>query len=127
MLAWTAVVTPRVSKCCPCWCTATPLSAVKGPWAAIQGLDKRPLAELLFTHRRVLRDPLQASHLVPHSPLQQRMAHAWLAHAHDPQSGRPADALPRWARHSLFWHRGEPLQVLEAFAPWVTPLACDRR
>lgn len=107
--------------------SVTPLSAVKGPWAAIQGLGKRPLAELLFTHRRVLRDPLHASHLVPHSPLQQRMAQAWLAHAHDPQSGRPADALPRWARHSLFWHRGEPLQVLEAFAPWVTPLPCDRR
>lgn len=106
--------------------SVTPLSAVKGPWAAIQGLGKRPLAELLFSHRQVLRGPLIASHLVPGSPLQRRMAQAWLRHAEAaPDAPGPAcHALPRWARHSVFWHRGQPLQVLEAFAPWLAPLPC---
>ncbi len=107
--------------------SVTPLSAVKGPWAAIEGLGTRPLAELLFSHRRVLRGPLQASHLRPGSPLQRRMARAWLAHAHPLNHTLPPDALPRWARHSLFWHRGQPLQVLEAFAPWMLSLHSERR
>lgn len=107
--------------------SVTPLAAVKGPWAAIEGLGTRPLAELLFSHRRVLRGPLQASHLQPASPLQRRMARAWLGHAH-PHGGKlPLDALPRWARHSLFWHCGQPLQVLEAFAPWMLSLPSERR
>jgi len=107
--------------------SVTPLSAVKGPWAAIEGLGTRPLAELLFSHRRVLRGPLQASHLQPGSPLQRRMARAWLGHGHPLAHNPPLDALPRWARHSLFWHRGQPLQVLEAFAPWMLPLPSERR
>lgn len=107
--------------------SVTPLSAVKGPWAAIEGLGTRPLAELLFSHRRVLRGPLQASHLRPGSPLQRRMARAWLGHAHPLGSNLPPDALPRWARHSLFWHCGQPLQVLEAFAPWMLSLPSERR
>ncbi|TDP87978.1 chorismate lyase [Aquabacterium commune] len=107
--------------------SVTPLSAVKGPWAAIEGLGTRPLAELLFSHRRVLRGPLQASHLRPGSPLQRRMARAWWVQAQPLTSTLPPDALPRWARHSLFWHRGQPLQVLEAFAPWMLPLPSERR
>ena len=107
--------------------SVTPLSAVKGPWAAIEGLGTRPLAELLFSHRQVLRGPLQASHLLAGSPLQRRMARAWQAHAHALTIHQPPDALPRWARHSLFWHKGQPLQVLEAFAPWMLPLPSERR
>jgi len=100
--------------------SATPLSAVKGPWAPIRGLGKRPLAELLFNDHRVQREPLQTRHLHRGSPLQRRMRQAWAAHA-------PGTALPRWARHSVFRHRGEPLQVLEAFAPWLAGLPCERR
>jgi len=37
--------------------------------------------------------------------------------------GRPLPA-PSWARHSLFHHHGQPLQVLEAFAPWVATRSC---
>lgn len=107
--------------------SATPLSAIKGPWAAIKGLGKRPLAELLFSHRRVLRGPLHALHLRPASPLQRRMVRAWLAQAGDDGGGPSGDALPRWARHSLFTHHGQPLQVLEAFAPWMQTLPTERR
>lgn len=110
--------------------SVTPLPAVKGPWAAIEGLGTRPLAELLFSHRQVLRGPLQASHLLAGSPLQRRMARAWQAHAPAharPLNSPPPDAQPRWARHSLFWHKGQPLQVLEAFAPWMLSLPSERR
>lgn len=106
--------------------SATSLRSVKGPWAPVKGLGKRPLAELLFGDRRVKRQALQASHLHRSSPLHQRMSRAWEAHAgHGADGGLPS--LPHWARHSLFWHRGAPLQVQEAFAPWVTTLNCDRR
>ena len=106
--------------------SVTPLSAVKGPWAAIQGLGKRPLAELLFSHRHVLRGPLVASPLLTGSPLQRRMARAWQQQAPQADAHGRQDAPPQWARHSLFWHHGQPLQVLEAFAPWMLPLSTAR-
>lgn len=106
--------------------SATSLRSVKGPWAPVKGLGKRPLAELLFSDRRVTRQALQASRLHRSSPLQRRMARAWEAHAGHGAEGE-VPSPPHWARHSLFWHRGAPLQVQEAFAPWVTTLNCDRR
>jgi chorismate--pyruvate lyase len=106
--------------------SVTGLKGVKGPWASIKGLGKRPLAELLFNERRVTRHPIRACHLRRTSPLHQRMTSAWLAHAVDDPCGE-SPMLPRWARHSLFWHRGAPLQVLEAFAPWLAALCCGRQ
>lgn len=89
--------------------SSTPLRAVKGPWRAIKGLGSRPLAELLFERQRVQRDALIAQHLAKTSPQSRHLQGQWPA-------GEPA---PQWARHSVFWRHGQPLQVMEAFAPWV--------
>lgn len=98
--------------------SSTPLDAVKGPWRAIKGLGTRPLAELLFEHSQVQRDPLIAQALSTQSPQRRRLARQWAQLS--PSSQGPA---PTWTRRSVFWHRGHPLQVLESFAPWVTRLA----
>lgn len=98
--------------------SSTPLAAVKGPWRAIKGLGTRPLAELLFEHSQVKRDPLIAQAFAPQSPQRRRLARQW-AHLSPP----PDCPAPTWARRSVFWHRGHPLQVLESFAPWVTALS----
>ena len=97
--------------------SSTPLGAVKGPWRAIKGLGTRPLAELLFEHTQVRRDPLIAQALPLQSPQRRRLARQW-AHL----SPMPPDPAPIWTRRSVFWHRGHPLQVLESFAPWATTL-----
>jgi chorismate--pyruvate lyase len=102
--------------------SATTLRAVKGPWRAIKGLGKRPLAELLFAHKQVRRDPLHAQAFAHHGPQRSHLARQW--HGLKPP---PADPAPTWARRSVFWHRGHPLQVLESFAPWVAPLPAGRR
>jgi chorismate--pyruvate lyase len=101
--------------------SATPLHAIQGPWRAIQGLGTRPLAELLFEGRRVERAPLRAHHLVKSSPLQRHARNQWLALA---QVHAQAD-VPRWARSSVFWHKGQPLRVMEAFSPWVCSLSSE--
>lgn len=98
--------------------SSTPLNAVKGPWRAIKGLGNRPLAELLFEHNQVRRDPLIAQALASQSPERCHLARQWARIA--PQANTPA---PTWTRRSVFRHRGHPLQVLESFAPWVTSLA----
>jgi chorismate--pyruvate lyase len=98
--------------------SSTPLRAVKGPWRAIKGLGTRPLAELLFEHHRVRRDPLHAWPLAQRSPQQCHLVRQW--HALQPAAD---DAPPLWARHSVFWHHGQPLQVLESFSPWVGRLS----
>lgn len=100
--------------------SSVPLQAVKGPWRAIKGLGTRPLAELLFSHHRVLRGPLRATHLPACGPSHRHLARQWSGLG----GGTGATALPRWARHSLFRHHGQPLQVLEAFSPWVAKLLC---
>lgn len=101
--------------------SSVPVQAVKGPWQAIRGLGTRPLAELLFSHRAVRRGPLQALRLQAHGSAGAHMARQW-ARLHDRHEG--TSPPPLWARHSLFHHHGQPLQVLEAFAPWLLGLSC---
>lgn len=102
--------------------STTPLNAVKGPWRAIKGLGTRPLAELLFEHSQVRRDPLIAQALATQSPERRHLARQWA------RLTPPADTLaPLWTRRSVFWHRGHPLQVLESFAPWITLLPAGPR
>ena len=100
--------------------SCVPVGAVKGPWRAIRGLGTRPLAELLFAHRAVRRGPLQTAHWRTHGAASSHMSRQWSRVA----SGPDARHKPHWARHSLFHHHGQPLQVLEAFAPWLSKLSC---
>lgn len=98
--------------------SATPRSAVQGPWRALQGLGARPLAELLFADRPVQREPLRAHHLAQGGPVQRHLRAQWQALA----VTTAAQGVPRWARSSVFWHKGQPLRVMEAFSPWVVGL-----
>ena len=101
--------------------SVTPLSAVKGPWQAMKGLGTRPLAELLFTRRHVQRDPLVGERLPRHSAERQHIVREWQ------RLGMIASGpAPIWCRRSVFWRRGQPLQVMESFAPWVTALLTTR-
>lgn len=100
--------------------SSVPLRAVKGPWRAIKGLGTRPLAELLFSHHRVHRGPLRVTHLPACGPAHHHLERQWSRL----ESGVEASPPPCWARHSLFRHHGQPLQVLEAFSPWVAKLLC---
>lgn len=97
--------------------SATPLGAVKGPWRAIKGLGTRPLAELLFEHNRVRRDPLQVQIFMRQAPEHGHLARQWA------QATMARDTAPTWARRSVFWHQGHPLQVMESFATWVSTLS----
>lgn len=97
--------------------SSAPLTAVKGPWRAIKGLGTRPLAELLFKHSQVRRDPLVAQAFAQQSPERRHLARQWAK-----LGPTAAGVAPTWARRSVFRHRGHPLQVLESFAPWVTRL-----
>lgn len=104
--------------------SSTPSRAVKGPWRAIKGLGARPLAELLFSHRQVRREPLTHQRIQRHATQRQRMDRQW--RRHPGLAGITHRPTPDWIRRSVFWHRGAPLQVQEAFAPWVTRLKTRR-
>jgi chorismate--pyruvate lyase len=94
--------------------SSTSLRSVKGPWRAMKGLGTRPLAELLFQHHRVRREGLRAEAWATRSFQRSHVRHHWRPVSDDP--------VPMWARRSIFRHRGQALQVLESFAPWVLPL-----
>lgn len=87
---------------------------VTGAWRSLRALGSRSLAELLFSQRWVSRSPLFALRLSPGS--------TWLRHLQlQCKEQAPALAHSRviWARYSVFYKAGQPLRVLEAFAPGI--------
>jgi chorismate--pyruvate lyase len=106
--------------------SCTTLRAVKGPWRAVKGLGTRPLAELLFEHGRVRRDPLVALRLARQSPQRCHLSREWRG-LKTTETKAPVAPLPSWTRRSVFRHQGHPLQVLESFSPWVTLLTAGPR
>ncbi len=111
--------------------SVTSTRGLKGPWRALKGLGTRPLAELLFEHRGVQRDPLWGARLARHSPAHSHLSRQWRAlsgtSAPDAAPNASPYCAPTWARRSVFWHKGQPLQVMESFAPWVLHLSAIKR
>lgn len=111
--------------------SVTSTRGLKGPWRALKGLGTRPLAELLFEHRGVQRDPLWGAKLARHSSAHSHLARQWQALTRNAAPDATPDttpcfarySAPTWARRSVFWHKGQPLQVMECFAPWVLRLS----
>ncbi len=107
--------------------SATSHRGLKGPWKALQGLGNRALAELLFSHTQVRRGPLKAHAWQKHGPQHARANRQWqrcLDRANsESMASQPS---PRPARASVFWHKGQPLRVMEAFNPalarWQRPV-----
>lgn len=106
--------------------SATSHQGLKGPWKALQGLGSRALAELLFSHTQVKRGALQTHAWRKHSREHARACRHWrrfcLAHDSDnatSHSPLTATTLPWPARASVFWHKGQPLRVMEAFNPML--------
>lgn len=93
-------------------------STLAGPWQALKGLGRRPLAELLYQDRRVQRSTLQPKRLSPYGPTRRQMQRQWLQ-----ATGTPAPAGMLWARHSVFKRQGALLRILELFHPAVAALA----
>jgi chorismate--pyruvate lyase len=94
--------------------SATSHRALQGSWKALTGLGTRPLAELLFLHRHVDRQPLRVERLAPHGRAESRLRAAW------------PGPHPLWARSSVFRQHGQALRVMESFAPWIATLDAHR-
>lgn len=88
--------------------SATSQQALRGPWKALKGLGTRPLAELLFSHQRVVRGPLARHDWRSGGSEHLRMQGAWPG---------PKQQMPRWARASVFQHHGQALRVMESLSP----------
>ncbi|WP_051237303.1 chorismate--pyruvate lyase family protein [Ottowia thiooxydans] len=102
--------------------SVTPLPAFHGAWKSLAGLGTRPLAELLFQGRSLDRDALVPHRLLRHGPESRwvRQSTVVAGHVESPLE------QPTWGRSSVFWRKGQPLRVFEAFAPWVTQLPTPR-
>jgi len=93
-------------------------SALAGPWKALKGLGRRPLADLLYRDRRVRRSTLQPQRIAAHGPTCRHMARQWAA-----ATGRRPPRAMLWSRHSVFKRQGAQLRILELFHPDVAALA----
>lgn len=97
--------------------SATTHRGLKGAWRSLKGLGNRALAELLFSHQQVRRGPLKRHPWRAHGPEMSRAWRQWKQDARQGlQQGTVPTAAPRPARASVFWHKGEPLRVMEAFS-----------
>lgn len=93
-------------------------SALAGPWKALKGLGRRPLAELLYQDRRVQRSTLQPRKLSRPGATRQHMRRQW-----QQATGEAAPAQMLWSRHSVFKRQGALLRIMELFHPAVASLA----
>ncbi len=93
-------------------------SGLAGPWKALKGLGRRPLAELLYADPRVSRSLLTPRRLSATGTTRQHMARQW--------QQATGSAPPRgmlWSRHSVFCRKGALLRVMELFHPAVAALS----
>lgn len=98
-----------------------PRRSLAGPWRALLGLGRRPLADLLFSQPRVTRTPLRSERLLRGGPLHGRMKREWQqANGIFP----PCDMV--WARSSVFRKHGAPLRVMEVISPRLASVKPDR-
>lgn len=93
-------------------------SALCGPWKALKGLGRRPLAELLYADPRVSRSLLQPRRLAVQGATRRQMQRQW-----QQATGDTAPRAMLWSRHSVFQRRGALLRVMELFHPDVAHLA----
>ena len=89
----------------------TPLAASHGAWQGMRRLRTRPLADMLYHDRTVIRSPFACRRLASPVPF-----HATAIGALPPET-RELDAARIWARRSVFWRQGRPLLVAECFLP----------
>ena len=93
-------------------------SGLCGPWKALKGLGRRPLAELLYADPRVSRSLLQPRRLNVQGATRRQMQRQW-----QQATGEPAPRGMLWSRHSAFRRKGVLLRVMELFHPDVARLA----
>lgn len=86
--------------------TIIPSHSLVGQYRRLLVLGERPLGEVLFSDRSIVRGPMQVTRLLPHHRLYQM--------AVGPSTPPPAVL---WARRSLFYLAGRPLLVNEVFLP----------
>ena len=86
--------------------TVIPRDVAKGQLRALTRLGTRPLGEVLFSGRDLLRSDLELARL----PLPQASRMAGSSH-------QDAAGLAIWGRRSLFLRSGQPLLVSEIFLP----------
>lgn len=85
----------------------TPLIASRTAWQAVRRMGTRPLADLLFRDRSVMRSALASRRIIAQHPLYRRASAA----AEPP----PSHAL--LARRSVFVRHGAPLLITECMLP----------
>ena len=93
--------------------SVTPLAATQGHWQALRRLRNRPLADILYQDRAIVRSHFEFTTLSPGMPLY-RLTQA-----------KQASSTRSYARRSVFLRAGQPLLVAEAFLPAFWRLAKD--
>ena len=99
----------------------TPLAASHGVWQSMRRLRSRPLADILYNQRSIVRSAFEVARLNRAIPLNKTANHILRLNknAH-PIPGNPTSRAANQtllARRSVFWKNGEPLMVAECFLP----------
>lgn len=93
--------------------------AIKGSWQAVKGLGNHALAELLFGRMSVQRGQLQTVQWACRGQAHGRCARQWQQSRTAPAT-KHQPSVPRAARASVFWHKGQALRVMESFSSHIS-------
>jgi chorismate--pyruvate lyase len=97
------------------------LTATQGHWQALRRLRNRPLADILYQDRTIVRSDFEFTTLALGMPLYQLSHLRELSHLSQLSEAEPALGQRVLARRSVFERAGQPLLVAEAFLPafWI--------
>ncbi len=87
----------------------TPLDAARSVWQAVRRLRTRPLADILYHDPAIVRSVFESCIAKSPLPIYKAVQRA----GQRPSCGHST----LLARRSVFWKKGEPLQVTECFLP----------
>jgi chorismate--pyruvate lyase len=97
-----------------------PLMASHGVWQGMRRLSSRPLADILYHQRAIVRSAFEVARLNHTIPLYRT--------AREIQGDRlkRSGTAALYARRSVFWRHGYPLLVAECFLPafWLKTVVC---
>lgn len=90
----------------------TPLKASHGVWQGMRRLRSRPLADILYHERSIVRSAFQVARVNRSIPLHRTAISISKRSLSEQNGGRNL-----LARRSVFWRNGYPLLVAECFLP----------
>ena len=97
--------------------SVTPLIASHSIWQGVRALRSRPLADILYQDRSIIRSAFEVCQLNRNMPIYRTSLKVLAQYTSPSENQTSLLRHPLFARRSVFWRQNTPLLVAECFLP----------